>query len=71
MTTTQNTTHPAIAVAADNPECLRACDAWRVYDEADFMGIDELNAVKAILKSRNPNAYQAMQDYEADEMASK
>lgn len=66
--TTEKTTHPAIAVAADNPECLRACDAWRVYDEAEFMGLDELNLVKALLKARNPKAYQAMQEYEADEI---
>ena len=64
-----NETHPAITVAADSPESLRPCDAWRVYDEADFMGLAELNKVKAILKARNSEAYKAMQEYEAEEMA--
>ena len=64
-----NTTHPAILVAADTPEKLRACDAWRVYDEAECMGLDELNKVKATLKATNPTAYSAMQEYEAEEMA--
>ena len=62
-------THPAITVAADSPESLRPCDAWRVYDEAEFMGLDDLNRVKSILKERNPAAYASMQEYEAEEMA--
>ena len=62
-------THPAIAAASDSAEKLRPCDAWRVYDEAVFMGIDELNKVKSILKTKNPEAYNAMQEYEVEEMA--
>ena len=69
LTHMTNTTHPAILVAADTPEKLRSCDAWRVYDEAEFMGLDELNKVKATLKETNPAAYSAMQEYEAEEMA--
>lgn len=64
-----NETHPAILIAADTTEKLRPCDAWRVYDTALDMGMDELNAVKATLKAQNPAAYQEMQEYEAEEMA--
>jgi hypothetical protein len=66
---TTNNHHPAIVVAADSAEKLRPCDAWRVYDEAEFMGMDDLNTVKATIKEANPKAYLAMQEYEVEMMS--
>jgi hypothetical protein len=61
-------THPAILAVADTVEKLRACDVGRVYDTALYMSMDDLNEVKAELKNLNPSAYEAMQNYEAEEM---
>lgn len=67
MNSTAN--HPAILIAADSPEKLRPCDAWRVYDTAIEMGADDLDTVKAILKEKNEAAYLELMEYEEEENA--
>lgn len=62
----QNTTHPAILLAADSPEQLRACDVERVHDAAMDMGLTHVVAIKKQLRLKNPIAFQAMLAHEQE-----
>lgn len=54
----------AIQVAADTPEQIRPCDAWRVYEEAQEMGV--LQDVKTLVSYHNERAYAEMIEYEKE-----
>ena len=56
----------AILIAANSPELVRACDAWRVYDFALNKHI--VSEVKFVLRILNPAAFSAMCEYEAEEI---
>ena len=56
----------AILIAANSPELVRACDAWRVYDFALDRKI--VSEVKFVLRILNPAAFSAMCEYEAEEI---
>lgn len=59
----------AILVAADTPAKVRASDAFRVYDEALKMHV--VDEVKAILRAVNPAAFDALCQYEGEEIEAK
>jgi hypothetical protein len=60
-------TRAAILVAADSPEKLRACDAWRVLEMAAELGV--VSEVKAVLQKANPAAFAAVLECEAEDGA--
>lgn len=53
-----------IAVCADSPEKLRACDAGRLLEMA--LEEDCLKSVKEILMVKNPQAFGAFEEAESD-----
>ena len=59
----------AIFRAADTAEKVRPCDAWRVYDAALEFGV--VAEVKNALRQSNPRAFEAMCEYEMDEIMAK
>jgi len=56
----------AILIAANSPELVRVCDAWRVYDFA--LNKQIVSEVKFVLRVLNPTAFSAMCEYEAEEI---
>ena len=56
----------AILIASDRPEALRKQDAWRCYDFAHQRGI--VADVKFLLRVMNAEAFEAMCEYEAEEI---
>jgi len=61
-----NLVRSAIMLAADSPEKLRPQDAWRVYDCALSMGV--VAELKAVLRNLNPKAFNALCQYEGEEI---
>jgi hypothetical protein len=59
----------ALFVACDSPDKLRTGDAWRVYDNALYLGV--VREVKEILRKTNPAAFAAFCEYESEEIESK